>query len=91
LKGGEQSNGDVIRDELNAAPMTEFSSLAHIREFVLATLGRHLHQLGDKSRLVFDSLHIVGESLAKKALDVSLELLPFLIRFFLIHYITSLS
>jgi hypothetical protein len=41
--------------------------------------------MSDKSRLVFDSLHIVPESLAEKALYVSLKLLPSLIRDWLIH------
>ena len=41
--------------------------------------GRALRQMGDKSRLVFDSLHIVSESLVKKALYVSLKLIPSLL------------
>ena len=49
------------------------------------TFGRNLQQLDDKSRFVFDSLYIVPESLAEKALYVSLKLLPSLIRFLLIH------
>ena len=47
--------------------------------------GRHLQQLDDKSRFVFDSLCIAPESLAKKALYVSPKLLPSLIRCLLIH------
>jgi hypothetical protein len=77
-------SGDVIRDEFDAPPMTAFSSLAHSPEFVLLTFGRHLQQ-GDESRLVFDSLHTICERLAKKALYVSLKLLPSLIRCLLIH------
>jgi hypothetical protein len=49
------------------------------------TFGRHLQQMDDKLRLVFDSLHIVPESLSKKALCVSLTLLQSLIRCLLIH------
>jgi hypothetical protein len=49
------------------------------------TFGRHLQQLGDKLRPVFDSLHIVPESLAKKALYASLKLMPSLIRCLLTH------
>jgi hypothetical protein len=49
------------------------------------TFGRHLQQLDDKSRLVFDSLHIIPESLTPKALYVSLKLLPSLIRCLPIH------
>jgi hypothetical protein len=56
-----------------------------IREFVLMTFGRPRQHLGDKSWPVFDSLHIVPESLAKKALYVRLKLLPFMIRCLLIH------
>jgi hypothetical protein len=33
--------------------------------FVLMTFGRHLQQVGDKSRLVFDSLRIVPGYLPK--------------------------
>jgi hypothetical protein len=52
----------------------------------LPTFGRHLQHLGDKSRPVFDSLHIIPENLANKALYASLKLLPFLIRcLLLIH------
>jgi hypothetical protein len=47
--------------------------------------GRPLKKMDDKSRLVFDSLYIVPESLAQKALYVSLKLLPSLIRCLLIH------
>jgi hypothetical protein len=43
------------------------------------TLGRNLRQLDDKSRLVFDSLHIVPESTAEKANYIGLKLLPSLI------------
>jgi hypothetical protein len=49
------------------------------------TLGRNLQQPDDKSRLVFDSLHIVPESLAEKALYVSMKLLSSLIQCLLIH------
>jgi hypothetical protein len=56
-----------------------------ILSFVLMTFGRHRQQLGDKSRFVIDSLHIVPESLAKKALYVSLKMLPPLIRCLLNH------
>jgi hypothetical protein len=69
-------------------------SHAHFLEFALTTFGRHLQQLDDKSRLVFDSpLHIVPKGLAKKALYVSLKLLPSLIRCLLIHgnYLTCLN
>ena len=78
-------SGDVIHDEFDAPPMTAFPSHARFLEFVLMTFGRHLQHLDDKSRLVFDSLHIVPESLAQKALYVSLKLLPSLIRCLLIH------
>jgi hypothetical protein len=74
----------AANDEIDAPPVTAFPSHAHFLEFILMTFGRHL-QLGDKSRLIFDSLHIVPESLAKKALYMSLKLLPSLIRCLLIH------
>ena len=64
--------------------MTDFPSHARFLELVPVMFGRHLQQ-GDKSWLVFDSLHIIPESIAKKALYVSLKLLPSLIRFLLIH------
>jgi hypothetical protein len=47
--------------------------------------GRHLQQMVDKSRLIFDPLCIVPESLAEKTLYVGLKLLPSLIQFLLIH------
>jgi hypothetical protein len=49
-------------------------------EFILTMFGRHLQQMVNESRLVFDSLCIVPESLAQKTLYVSLKLLPPLIR-----------
>ena len=54
-------------------------------EFVLMMFGRPLQKMDDKSRFVFDSLYIVPESQAQKALYVSLKLLPSLIRCLLIH------
>jgi hypothetical protein len=42
-------------------------------------------QVGDKLRSVFDPLRVAPERLAAKALYMSLKLLPFLIRFLLIH------
>jgi hypothetical protein len=60
-------SGDVINNEFDAHPMTEFPSFAHFLEFVLITFGRHLLQLVDESWLVFDSLHIIHKSLAKKS------------------------
>jgi hypothetical protein len=49
-------------------------------EFVLMMFERPLDKMDDKSRLVFDPPYIVPESLAQKALYVSLKLLPSLIR-----------
>jgi hypothetical protein len=72
---------------INTIPLNpnNHNSHAHFLDFVPMTFGRHLQLLGDKSRLVFDSLHSVPESQAKKALYVSLKLLPSLIRRMLIH------
>jgi hypothetical protein len=50
----------------------------------LMTFGRQC-QVGDKLRSVFDPLRVAPERLAAKALYMSLKLLPFLIRFLLIH------
>jgi hypothetical protein len=51
----------------------------------MLTFGRHLQQMNSKSRPVFYPLRIALESLAQKALYVSLKMLPPLIRCLLIH------
>jgi hypothetical protein len=59
--------------------MVEIPSSVHFLKFVLITVGRHLQQLGDELRLVFDSLHIVCDSLTKKVFYVKPKMLPYLI------------
>jgi hypothetical protein len=51
---------------------------------ILTILGWHLQQ-GDKGRLVFYFPHIVCGSLTEKVFYVKPKLLPYLIRFILIH------
>ena len=62
----------------DALTITGFPLHACFLEIVLMMFGRHLQQ-SDKLWLVFDSRYIVCESLAEKALNVSLKLLPSLI------------
>lgn len=52
---------------------------------ILAGRGPHLQKGDDEARLVFDAPYIVSERLSEKSLDVSLQLLPSLIRCLLIH------
>jgi hypothetical protein len=84
-------NYSVFRFEFDAPPTTAFPSDVHFPDVVLMAFGRHFKQLGDKSRLVFDSLYVVPESLAQKALYVSLKLLPSLIRCLLLIHDNDLT
>jgi hypothetical protein len=62
-----------------------YRSRAHFRDLVLLTFGLYFQQMVNESRLVFYPLRVAPESLAEKALDVGLKLLPSLIRCPLIH------
>jgi hypothetical protein len=65
--------------------MTAIASRAHFPDLVLLRFGLYFQQMVKESRLVFYLLRVAPESLAEKALDVGLKLLPSLIRCPLIH------
>jgi hypothetical protein len=71
-------------DKVDTPPMTKFPAHPCFLLVVIIMFGRHL-QKGYKKWFVFDSLHIVCEILTPKAIYVILKLLPFLIRYLLIH------